>query len=62
MDHGGAWGTNCMVNWHKKELRLWVVQVCGSQPWSKDMDKAAERFFSQEIDNKTRDAYTGRTK
>lgn len=60
--HGGAWGTNCMVNWHKKELRLWVVQVCGSQPWSKDMDKAAEKFFSQEIDNKTRDAYTGRTK
>lgn len=60
--HGGAWGTNCMVNWHKKELRLWVVQVCGNQPWSKDMDKAAEKFFSQEIDNKTRDAYTGRTK
>lgn len=60
--HGGAWGTNCMVNWHKKELRLWVVQVCGSQPWSKDMDKAAEKFFSQEIDNKTRDAYTGRIK
>ena len=60
--HGGAWGTNCMVNWHKKELRLWVVQVCGNQPWSKDMDKAAEKFFSQEIDNKTRDAYTGRIK
>ena len=21
--HGGAWGTNCMVNWHRKELKLW---------------------------------------
>ena len=20
--HGGAWGTNCMVNWHKKQLKL----------------------------------------
>ena len=24
--HGGAWGTNCSVNWHKKQLKLWVVQ------------------------------------
>ena len=27
--HGGAWGTNCVVNWHKKQLRLWVVQSAG---------------------------------
>jgi hypothetical protein len=25
--HGGAWGTNCMVNWHRKELKLWAVQL-----------------------------------
>ena len=58
--HGGAWGTNCMVNWHKKQLKLWVVQVNGSQPWSKDVDKAAEKFFSEtlNLDNE----YTGRTK
>ena len=28
--HGGAWGTNCVVNWHKKQLRLWVVQSAGA--------------------------------
>ena len=60
--HGGAWGTNCMVNWHKKQLKLWVVQVNGSQPWNGDMSKAAEKFFSQTIDTSGIDAYTGRTK
>ena len=60
--HGGAWGTNCMVNWHKKQLKLWVVQVNGSQPWSNDVAKAAEKFFSQTIDTSGIDAYTGRTK
>ena len=60
--HGGAWGTNCMVNWHKKQLKLWVVQLNGRQPWSKDVDKAAEKFFSQTIDTSGINAYTGRTK
>lgn len=61
--HGGAWGTNCVVNWHKKQLRLWVVQHAGGdQPWSKDMDKAAEAFFAQPFDNSDVKAYTGRTK
>lgn len=61
--HGGAWGTNCSVNWHKKQLRLWVVQRAGGkQPWKKEVDKAAEKFFSQEIDNSSVDAYTGRVK
>ena len=61
--HGGAWGTNCSVNWHKKQLRLWVVQKAGGeQPWKKEVDKAAENFFSQEIDNSAVDAYTGRVK
>ncbi len=25
--HGGAWGTNCMVNWHRKEFsfHLWII-------------------------------------
>ncbi|MBQ0006836.1 MAG: beta-lactamase family protein, partial [Alistipes sp.] len=27
--HGGAWGTMCSVNWHKKQLRLWAVQIIG---------------------------------
>ena len=61
--HGGAWGTNCVVNWHKKQLRLWVVQHAGGdQPWIKDMDKAAEAFFAKPFDNSDVKAYTGRTK
>ncbi len=60
--HGGAWGTNCSVNWHKRQLRLWVVQINGSQPWSKDMDEAAKKFFSQTVDSDNIREYTGRMK
>ena len=61
--HGGAWGTNCMVNWHKKQLKLWVVQCAGGgQPWQKEVDKAAEKFFAQPFDSSGVNAYTGRTK
>ena len=60
--HGGAWGTNCSINWHKKELRLWVIQSAGGpQPWSSEVDKAAEKFFAQPFNNSGVDAYTGRT-
>ena len=60
--HGGAWGTNCQVNYHKKELRMWVVQrATGPQPWKKEMDKAAEKFFMQSYDQSGISAYTGRT-
>ena len=59
--HGGAWGTSCQVNWHKKQIRLWVVQRAGGpQPWKADMDKAAKKFFSQSFDNSGVGAYTGR--
>ena len=61
--HGGAWGTNCMVNWHKKELKLWAVQFCGGpRPWDKDRSEAAEKFFKHVVDNAGADAYTGRMK
>ena len=61
--HGGAWGTNCMVNWHKKQLKLWVVQYCGNQhPFNVVRAAAAEKFFAQKIDNSGADAYTGRMK
>lgn len=60
--HGGAWGTNCMVNWHKKWLKLWVVQNIGEQPWKADVEKAANRFFSTQLKSKGVDAFTGRTK
>ena len=61
--HGGAWGTSCYVNWHKKELKMWVIQCAGGgQPWQKDVNKAAEKFFAQPLGNSATNAYTGRTK
>ena len=61
--HGGAWGTNCMVNWHKRQLKLWVVQFCGGpRPWDKDRAAAENKFFQAKIDNAGADAYTGRMK
>ena len=61
--HGGAWSTNWSVNWHKKQLRLWVVQRAGGpQPWKKQINKAAEKFFSQTLDTSGMDAYTGRVR
>ena len=61
--HGGAWGTNCNVNWHKKELKLWAVQLTGApRPWDAARQKAADAFFAAKLDNANLDAYTGRTK
>ena len=61
--HGGAWGTNCTVNWHKRQLKLWAVQFCGSpRPWDKPRSTAADEFFKAKIDNSGVDAYTGRMK
>ena len=59
--HGGAWGTNCSVNWHKKQLKLWVIQSNGGpQPWNDPLAKAPQAFFDSEIDTSV-NAYTGRT-
>jgi hypothetical protein len=61
--HGGAFGTNCLVNWHKKQLKLWVVQLRGGpRPWDKAKDNAANEFFKTTIDNSAVEAYTGRVK
>jgi len=61
--HGGALGTCCMVNWHRKELKLWVVQQVGKpRPWEEARDRAERAFFGRTIDNKDARAYTGRTK
>ena len=61
--HGGAWGTNCMVNWHKKQLKLWAVQLTGGpRPWDGARAAAADKFFKAKIDNSGVDAYTGRLK
>ncbi|MDD3155220.1 MAG: serine hydrolase [Victivallaceae bacterium] len=61
--HGGAWGTNCTVNWHRKELKLWAVQLCGKpRPWDKARAAAEKKFFQYVIDNSNANAYTGRVK
>jgi len=61
--HGGAWGTNCMVNWHRKELKLWAVQLCGGpRPWDKARAEAEDKFFNAGIDKSGADAYIGRVK
>ena len=61
--HGGAWGTNCSVNWHRKELKLWAVQLEGGpRPWDKARGEAEKKFFQYVIDNSGANAYTGRMK
>ena len=61
--HGGAWGTNCMVNWHRRQLKLWAVQFNGGpRPWDAARNAAADKFFNTKIDNSGADAYTGRLK
>ena len=61
--HGGAWGTNCMVNWHKKQLKLWTVQLRGGpRPWDGAREKAANAFFKATLDTAGEKAYTGRLK
>ncbi len=59
--HGGAWGTNCMVNWHKKQLKLWAIQSCGGSgwAWSEDYGKAVEAFFKSRQNDAAKE-YTGR--
>ena len=59
--HGGAWGTNCSVNWHRRQLKLWAVQSCGNlKSMHKARRKAEDEFFRMKIDNSGVDAYTGR--
>ncbi len=61
--HGGAWGTNGMVNWHRKELKLWVVQLCGKpRPWDEARSVAENKFFKYAIDNAGANAYTDRVR
>ena len=63
MGHGGAWGTRCSVNWRKKQLQLWVVQLNGApRPWDRAWGKAVNEFFAAKIKDSGTDAYTGRMK
>lgn len=61
--HGGAFGTNCSVNWHKKQLKMWVVQQSGGHsPWSRDWGKATAEFFKYKPADSRTSEYTGRMK
>lgn len=61
--HGGAWNTNCRVNWKNKQLQLWAVQLLSTKngSWHKDYKKAVDDFFSGKAE-KEEDKYVGRTK
>ena len=60
--HGGAWVSQCLVNWHRKELRLLAVQFDGGYYFRDIAAKAAERFFNHTVDDSGVNAYTGRMK
>ena len=60
--HGGLFGTVCMVNWHTRSLKLWVVQLWnGKRPWDKVREDAENKFFGTVIDNTDAKAHTGRS-
>ncbi len=61
--HGGAWGTNCMVNIDKKQLNLWIVQAVNSKKstWRAARGKVIHQYFNAKTNNDI-DKYTGRTK
>lgn len=61
--HGGAWNTNCKVNWKTKRLQLWAVQLLDAEngSWHKDYRKAVDEFFNGNAE-KGEDKYVGRTK
>ena len=63
--HGGAWGTDASVNWHKKQLQIWIWQIGGGKVKPaiyEARDKAKDAFFKMQMDNEDAKAYTGRTK
>lgn len=61
--HGGAWGTNCQVNWKTKQLKLHVVQLCGMpRPWWAASAEAEKAFFKAVVNNRAAGEYTGRMK
>jgi len=58
--HGGAWVSQCLVNWHRKELRLLVVQFDGGYEFRKVCADAADRYFKHHVDDSGVNAHTGR--
>ncbi|MBR6058486.1 MAG: hypothetical protein IKP58_10000, partial [Victivallales bacterium] len=60
--HGGAWATNCSVNWHKRQLKLIAVQfIKDTRKFTGAYNEGADKFFKTRIDKST-DEYSGRMK
>ncbi|MBP5640549.1 MAG: serine hydrolase, partial [Victivallales bacterium] len=58
--HGGAWSTNCSVNWHKRQLKLIAVQFVGAPgKFTPAYHEGASKFFKGQSEKNT-DEYTGR--
>ncbi len=59
--HGGAWATNCQVNWKNKQLKLWVMQALNHKDVScfAARNKASGKFFKAKKSGDN-DEYTGR--
>ncbi len=62
--HGGAWCTQCEVNWHKKQLKLVAVQAVGPDCGKIRVfhRQAADKFFRNSLKKSGTDDYTGRLK
>ena len=61
--HGGAWASHCVVNWHKRRLRLFVAQFVGPFHFLRNVgNNAADLFFQSKVNAAGVDAYTGRLK
>lgn len=61
--HGGAWGTNCTVNWKTRQLQMTVIQFNGTlRPFRARVSAAAKKFFDKTLDTSGVDTYTGRLK
>ncbi|MBO4513920.1 MAG: hypothetical protein J5746_14280, partial [Victivallales bacterium] len=61
--HGGAWSTNCWINWHKRRLKLFATQLVGKPgKYTKAQHDASEKFFKEHFDRSAADEYTGRMK
>ena len=60
--HGGAWVSKCMVNYHRRQLKLLVVQLVGGNCYRfRDLsDRAADKFFKSKVDNSAVNSFTGR--
>ena len=62
--HGGAWNSQCKVNWHRRQLHLLVAQTYGDgSRYIRELNaETASKFFKAKIDRSGVDAYTGRLK